>query len=141
MTRMKRDATPTFTFTPKPVSSPSQPPRTYSIWKRMQDVWTTWQRGQRVRSKLRGLLWREWTRPFGTLMSGSEWLGEVSRRDCYVRRCAIRLCDRAGLPRELARAPRARVCGKRAYATPPTLPGPTALVAACPVGKKSREPE
>jgi hypothetical protein len=110
-------------------------------WKRMQDVWTAWQRCQRVRSKLRGLLWREWTRPFGSLMSGSEWLGDVSRRDCYVRRCAIRLCDRAGLPRELARAPRARVCGKRAYATPPTLPGPTALVAACPGGKKSRAPE
>ena len=62
------------------------------------------------------------------------------RRDCYVyvRRCAIRLCDRAGLPRELARAPRARVCGKRAYATPPTLPGPTALVAVCPGGKNEK---
>lgn len=106
-------------------------------WQRMQDVWTMWQRRRQIVSNLRNLLWREWKRPYTILMVGGGSFG--SHRDRYIGRRAALLCERAGIPRTLERAPRKRVSpGKRAHTVSPKPSSPSAPCAVDSRGKKSR---
>ena len=88
-------------------------------WQRMMDVWTAWQRKQLAQSRLRLLLWREWTRPLerwspGDVFDADGACWPFSRRDLYVGGLVAKLCESAGIPRKLEWAPRVSSRAKRA---------------------------
>ena len=88
-------------------------------WQRMMDVWTAWQRKRLVQSRLRSLLWREWTRPLerwspGDVFDADGACWPFSRRDLYVGGLVAKLCESAGIPRKLEWAPRVSSRAKRA---------------------------
>ena len=67
-------------------------------WKRLMDVWTAWQRKWLVQSRLRSLLWREWTRPLESWSPGDVFDADgacwpFSRRDRYVGGLVAKLCE------------------------------------------------
>ena len=88
-------------------------------WKRLMDVWTAWKRKQLVQSRLRSLLWRDWTRPLESWSPGDVFDADgacwpFSRRDLYVGGLVAKLCESIGVPRKLGCAPRVSSRAKRA---------------------------